>query len=606
MSDGLYAVQRKYYSIMLFRNQSFWDVIEDNSWELYGLGIRDKSTLVKDDLVNVQGWTARCDLSRGRFSRTMNDVTGVTNCLSIINAGGYLRLLNPLNIDNNCFTISCWFRLRPEYMARYTKNDKRVITLCGWKDNNGEEISIDIYAKDLDHPYEGVPSLKIHYGNDVITRLYSDDPGMFHTNWRHFSFQHTDSMDCIHIDGIKVLEIDTTKYSIGSTISDLKIGAYKPNSSGGIEIDDFVVLNDYISTENEYKVPSTYLFYEYPEVYHEEDLRSTKNIYYKTANLFGLEFKTYTPTSKDLAGVIRFNADTSESILGLFANNTYMDPSRYTGAANVITLTNAEDKTKTLEWKFTLVTIAQKDNANNFYLSVEQTTGTGTRFIDVPNMEGKRNDDDAFLIFDGSLALVQKNRYYREIVDDDEHPIDRIVLTSQSDSLINENGHITFIFIRRNTTDGVYKDYDGLEINFFKIQGRVYERGKVRFPKYDNFVAYSNSNMIFFVNGTYMPPSSYTLNGEILTLTDTDTQNLQPNSNVTAICMLSNKINEEDEVYPSLINGSGAWDVLLDNLTITRSSTYVPPNTADIAMYDKIQWYKNDEIPIYNFTFYKK
>ena len=593
MHDNLYAVTRKYLVKMLFHHKSYWDSVETNRWELYGTSIKPEDKITKSDFVNVAGWTARCDLHKGRFEG-LKDERATNDCLTIISNGGYIRNRTNIAINNTDFTVSCWFRLNSKYMDKFASGN-RNITLCGWKDDADNEISIDVYCRDIENTETlDIICLKVYYNDNVVNAYYTGPgPTIFSSHWNFFSFQRYGETDIIHINGMKLLSvISKDEYKMGNEIIDLKFGGFKSYSSGGIDIDEICVMNDHISAGN-YEVFTDYIFNVLREdEYHEEGRQSTISIFHEPASSYGLSFNQVESTSVQ-SNTISFNANNEDNILCMFMNNTYMHNTRYTGEPSSITISEDADREIASSSLFSLITLNQGE-PNDFYVEVKQMNGTGTNELTLPDSYNTVLGDDGFLLFDGVLGFLQKNRY--------TFNNGKITLNNPSDKFVNSEGKITFIYIKMNP-NGSYADIADLTIGFIKIQGIVHPDGEVIFPTIEQNISYTPSNMLFFVNGTYLPPSSYSIEEQtkLVFIRSLDDENVLEGDNVTAVCMVAYTSAEDNEDMLDYINGVDEWNYVLNNAEISRNTKFKADEGTKIASFYKTQWYENNQIPAYNF-----
>lgn len=567
MEDRFYSVTRRYYSRLSFYDKSYNDEVEENKWELYGAIMPpDGVDVVRTDMINNMGWAAKCDVHEGKFKDYKNSEYH-TNCLTIVNNGGYIRNRNTICINNQDFTLACWFRLDPLYMSRFSDHDTEYITLCGWTDASGKKISIDVYVKDYQNIL-GNCTLRMYY-DERYTEGHYKIPGTTPRNgkWMLFTLQSYDGYTLIHIDGKKIIETLTKdEFNIGTDLIDLKFGAFKKGSSGGIDIDSIEIMNDHIS-KDDFEIFDKPMYEIYPEEYFEDNQRSTEPIYYKSGKLYGLEFLHYENPSVS-NGVLTFNSAVgTQEIIGLFMNNTYLDPSRYTRSRNIFTLKDTIDKSLASSAYFSLVVLKQ-EVANGFYVDVHQIEDTNS----VPKIEGKINND-SFLLFDGSLALVQKDRY---MVSGSS-----IFMTNPSDTLSNK---LTLVYLRRKN-DGPYKD-SSVEINFGSAHGIISNTRTITFPPVQDFIEYTKSNMIFFINGTYIPASMFTLAGTVMTI-NSSLDDLTEQDIATAIYLISNEKPNIPWDILNYVNGSSQWDCITDSVDIVRHTNKIMDES---LMYTKIVW----------------
>lgn len=560
--DRLYTVTRKYYSKLTFYDRSYHDSVEENRWELYGAIQKPvENEVMRVDMVNNMGWAARCDLHEGRFKDYINSEFH-TNCLTIANNGGYIRNLKSICINNQDFAISCWFKLNPLYMSRYADHDTENVTLCGWKDSSGKEISIDIFCKDYKNIL-GNATLRVYY-DDRFTEGQYLIPGTIPQNgkWMFFSFQTYNGYNLVHIDGHKIIEtLSSGEFSIGTDLIDLKFGAFKKGSSGGIDIDNISVMNDHISYDD-YEVFDKPIYDILPEnEYVNIDRQQKERVYYKSGKLYGLGFEHYENPSISGNTISFSNSVGNKEIFGLFMNNTYMEPSRYTRSGSSFTIPDLDSTAY-----YSLVVITQEID-NGFYVDTQKINSTTIPII--PNLM----DKNSFLLFDGSLAIVQKDRYQV-----DSH---KIIMNNSGDQL---SDNLTLVYLRRKN-DGPYKNAR-FEMNFGRVTGVISDSRSVSFPVIEEFMEFDKSRMVFFLNGTYLPASLYSLNNSSLILNN-DADNLVSSDVITAVYLISNEKPTIPWKILNYLNGSSQWDMISDCVDIMRNSNITPDNS---LTYTKMKW----------------
>ena len=587
-----YAIKRKYHSILTFHDHQFWDLKQDNAWEFHG----DQIWTFSDKAYNIKmyddKWCARFDQDKSVFNGIL-DCHPRNNCMTVLTTGGYLQHRTPIAIENNFFSIGCWIRIRAVNATQYINSPNYEIVLCGWDDaeENGTHVQLIVASSTGDHD-----ACKIRYrtsgpGGTTVTTHQKEyqEPGPIYTpaTWHYFTFTHGEGYDRIYLDGKKVLENDTIKNNcmISNELHRFRLGAYTDYCSGGLDIDEFVIVNDFFGIDEFEVHKDRRIYWTYPEMLHEEELDLGDSIYYKTGSMFGIHYVQLKPVSQS-GSTLTFDMEPNDKILGLFINNTYMDPSRWSGTSTV-TLSLASDKALISSATFTLVVI--RPNSDDFFLDIRKVTASGNSFA-LPYIAGKTSKDD-FIILDGSLGIVQRDKY-------------RVEGSGSSYTVKLNNPHETFggggtnlhiIFLRKNSgTDP--------NIKFLELQGSADPQGHCKFPPEFNYIGYSKRNIILFVNGTYMPPDSYEIRNGVVTLVN-DTENLHPANNVTALFMISSEKMDLDDEMLNRINGASEWNAILDDLRITRPTSWKEPENDYAGMYNKIQWYKNNKIPGCNFMY---
>ena len=582
-----YSVKRKYHSILTFHDHQFFDIVQENAWELHGdqiLTLSDKGYNIK---LSDDKWAVRFDQSKSRYDGII-DCHPNNNCMSILTTGGYLQHRLPIAIENNWFTIGCWIRIRAENALQYINSEHYDIVLCGWDDGT-HHIKITVASNDLGD----IDCCKITYRTDGVETVYTGtyheiNPILTPATWHYFSFQHTPEYNMIHLDGKKVLEVKNSVCRITSEMFNLKLGAYDDYCSGGLDIDEFIIVND-IFGEDSYPVyKDKRIYWIYPEMLHEEEFDN--NIYIKTGSMFGLHFVQLKPTSIS-GNTLKFDVLGKDKILGLYINNTWMDPSRYSGTSS-ITLSQNSDRELINDASFTLVVI-RENYANSFLMDIQTVSPTGRYFV-LPDQE--RVDKDDFLILDGSLNVIQRDRYrvYKTAGNNGKY---RVYLNNVKDTF---GGSTIYVIYLSLNASGEFKDHEGLQIKFLKLQAIADPQGQVQFPPEFNYIGYSKRTLLLFVNGTYMPPESYDLtNGKVIILNDNE--NLKPGNNVTALLLMTNEQFKPVDDLITRINGASEWDIIIDNLKITRPTYWTAPDNNYANMYNKILWYQNNKLPASNF-----
>ena len=590
-----YAIKRRYHSILTFHDNQFWDLKEENAWELHG----DQIFTFTNKGYNLQmygdKWVLRFDQAKSKFDGII-ECHPRNGCMTVLTTGGYLEHRNPIAIENNYFTIGCWFRIRAENALQFINSPNYNLVLCDWDtaETGGINIQISVLVNDSlarQDNSNGMDYCMIKYTkgsttNKIVAPYKELGPILTPATWHYFTYQHFEDHDYIHLDGRRVLETADT-FSLFRSISNelyhFRLGAYTDYCSGGLDIDEFIIVNDFFGKDDYPVSKDKRIYWTFPEMYHEEELDLEDNIYYKTGSMFGLHYVQLKPTSQS-GSTLTFNIESGDKVLGLFMNNTYMDPSRYSGTST-ITLNLATDKALISSATFTLVVI--RPNNKDFYLDIRNLSVSGSSFT-LPYIAGKTGKDD-FIILDGSLGVVQRERYRVE----GSGTAYTVKLNNPNDTFGGGGTNIYIVFLRKNSGSTP-------QIKFLKLQGIADPKGYCTFPPEFNYIGYSKRNVLLFVNGTYLPPDHYELkNGRVKILNDT--QNLEVNNNVTALFMISNEKMGLDDEMLSRINGASEWDALLDNLRITRPTYWQEEDGMYGNMYNKIKWYKNNKIPASNF-----
>lgn len=334
-----------------------------------------------------------------------------------------------------------------------------------------------------------------------------------------------------------------------------------------------------------------YLLFLFPYVMADWETEGGEDENQQSGNRTGVDlFQSYSILSKssESTGIINFypafdkyNIDNKSMML--FANTTYIDQDRYKILNNSqIQLLLDTDKKHSSVAKYTMLIFSEQKvtdaNMRKFNLRVEKVMATEDRqqIFYIPEIDVQK---ESFLGFLGSVSLDLHNRCTWK------PEIHQIVMNSDEDYVL-KGRPVYFIFYEAQDNH-LIRDK---EISFKKMMWDITDDGPNTIPKqlYEGSLKFDNTNLILFLNGTYLQPDRYTIthtddgNNIISMNTPADTAILS-NKTFTGIYLVSYTPNYQTE-------GDGAYkytDLTEDHDWIWWDEMYaiptVPPSqTADI------------------------
>lgn len=345
-----YAIGRKYYTMLLFHDKTFWDPKDESAWEIYGTrkvmpgGYERESGTFADDMA------ARCDLDKSRWNGENETLPVTNNCFSSVAPGGYLYHRSDIVINNEFGSISCWFKINSEYANEFYGDRRYHITLMGWKNFNNTQMKVEIRARDDNNPL--IECIKIYYGNDV-KQMYVEEP-ILNDTWYHFVHTVSGDRDFYFLNGVKFFEQYTGRSnSTPIKFNNIKVGAYDDWSSGGLDIDEFVVINDFYDFEGGLG-PIQWIR---PEMLHLDELNEEAGLYHQMGTMLRFNYVLYPPSE------IGTNTLTFEKGQGtpfaLFKDNVRIPESSWEGNVRQVRLLLSSDIADIKTSKWILVTLCR-------------------------------------------------------------------------------------------------------------------------------------------------------------------------------------------------------------------------------------------------------
>lgn len=359
MADYDYTVGVQYSSLLIFHDHSFWDLKDGNGWELHGdytptyTTAPNKTYECRDDYIHKIPWfAARCDLEKGRFDGE-DEVFSTNNCFSSVAPGGYLHHRNPITVNGEFATMACWFKIRENDAKEFYGSDSYHITLWDWDNQDNVHIHIEIRARDDDDPL--AECIKIYYDSKLYQVSYPEP--ILNDTWYYFSYAVDAGSDRFFMNGKKICEITNSRSATDPVIfKNIKIGAHDMFSSGGLNIDEFVIVNDYL-TDSQGFLPNRPTIWIRPEMFHLADLSEESNLYYQYGSALRLNYILYSPASKK-APYLTFDYVQGFPI-ALFRDQSKLPDSAWKGNVRKLELLNPADIAAISTSKFTLVTVVK-------------------------------------------------------------------------------------------------------------------------------------------------------------------------------------------------------------------------------------------------------
>ena len=359
-----FSVGVKYYSLLLFHDKSFWDLKDNNAWELFGETLEHTSTASgfkkygrRDDITHENPWfAARCDLEKSRFDGD-EEALSTNNCFSSVAPGGYLHHRNPITVPGHYSTMACWFKIREQDANEFYGGDDYHITLWDWDNENNVHIHVEIRARDDNDKL--IECIKVFYDSKLY-QVNAPEP-ILNDTWYYFSYAVNEKTDAFYINGSKILEVTNNRgiSQPNMIYKNIKIGAHDNLSSGGLNIDEFIIVNDYLINGFPY-APGKPIIWIRPELFHLDELYEGNNLYYQYGSTLRLNYVLYHPI-KVSSPYLEFEF-TQGFPLALFRDQSIMSDSEWTGNVRKIKLLNTTGITTS---SYTLVTVVKFSPDNN-------------------------------------------------------------------------------------------------------------------------------------------------------------------------------------------------------------------------------------------------
>ena len=356
-----YSISRQYYTLLLFHDHSFWDLKDNNGWELYGEYMFTSSTDPndhiydrRDNITHEEPWfAARCDLEKSKYDLVEEEVLSTNNSFSSIAPGGYLYHRNPITVSGPFSSMCCWFKIRECDALEFYGSDSYHVTLFDWDNENGTHIHIEIRARDDNDKL--TECIKVYY-DDKLYQVNYPEP-ILNDTWYYFSYAVNSKTDAFYINGRKILEVNNNR----STQPDMeykkiKIGAHDMFSSGGLNIDEFIIVNDYITNSEGFlggHISNIPIIWIRPEMFELDDLNDERNLYYQYGSALKLNYVLYRPSR--IEPPYLYFEKTQGIPLGLFAYQSKLSETSWEGNIKKIKIL---DPTVVSTMKSTIFTLA--------------------------------------------------------------------------------------------------------------------------------------------------------------------------------------------------------------------------------------------------------
>lgn len=292
-----------------------------------------------------------------------------------------------------------------------------------------------------------------------------------------------------------------------------------------------------------------FLTFAFPYVKEDWESESGRNDEIFAGNNSGIDFDfsySILDPSNATTGLVNFyppftNFELSKKNFILFGNSTMIDPDRYEVVNNSqLQFLDDKDIRHSQYAKYTMVIFKEQniyDARNlNFKIEVKQVEATEEKqkIFYIPDSD---NQKKSFLAFVGSISMDVHDRF------EWKNEINQMHLT-HPDDYISKGRKVTFIF---------YTPYKGhmirdREISFKKMLFDVTENGRVLIPTklYDN-VDFNLTNILLFVNGTFLQPDRYNITDNVLTMIDPIDNALKTTKTVTGIYLVAYIPNYQEE-----------------------------------------------------------
>lgn len=588
------SFKRSYSTILRFENWNYYDDSGNTNWTM--VGGTDAIQFDQDSIFNETLGLKR-------------------NCMHISHPYAYLENKMPeenISLGDTGFTITAWIKFDTSMIVSYLDNCSFSVPFIRLTDSNDKVFAIKL----LDHKSSKdlvTQTASINVDNKTYYCNYGDYIGQ--DEWFHFMYSRDGDENRLWINGALVGHYNIpSSQNIVYTAKSIIFGC--PDSStqnNGMAycVDDICVLNQSFEEDNYYTSDKPFSWV-YPPVNMTNILENILDPNYKYGSSTGLVW-TYCNPIKISGSILYFGPNMYGSML--FINNTFIEPQGWERLPDIpkspevrrIQLLSSVDVSRANYSYFTLVGLRPK-TVTGFGMNIQQTTTNGTSVSHkVPSLYNsyKVKDGDAFILFDGSLAVVQPDRYTVNKHSDGNYYVD---MKNTDDYLGTHGMRLTWIFVKGNSTDK--------EILFKKLVCPIDKQGYAELPSFtahsERFgsIGFTIDSALFFVDGSYMPPDYFTLNDQhqlvINTLKYGD-DNLALHNEVELILIESTDgrdYNPKDDM-DYRITGSSLFEELL-HLRITRKEDYIDPINMEEDMYNKILWYENNKIPASNFNYRNK
>ena len=359
--------------------------------------------------------------------------------------------------------------------------------------------------------------------------------------------------------------------------------------------------NDYqISEDDEYitlkpdliqiSAYTSYLIFTFPYVKQDWEDEEGADEDTMSGNRSGVDYEiSYSILSpENLSGKINFfpifnqyDIDKDGRNMLLFGNSTFIEKERYDIISNgTIQLKDEIDIKHSPYCQYVMVIFKEQQTFDienmEFAIEVHQVeiTEDGQQAIYIPKVDVQKV---SFLAFNNSLNFDQKDRYQWK------QEINRMDITEPEDFL--DKGEVmTFIFYKP-LKPKLMRDK---EIYFKKMQFDIEDdSGQVKIPSnLYNDIEFNPSNLILFLNGTYLQPDRYSIVDNVISMVSPIDDGFDDTKTLVGIYLVAYKPNYWEEVdgpykYTDMKEDHD-W-IIFDEMYATP---YIDPNFKDLLLKD--------------------
>lgn len=331
---------------------------------------------------------------------------------------------------------------------------------------------------------------------------------------------------------------------------------------------EYIVLKEDTHLVNPYK---DYLTFVFPYVAEEidSDMDDEDGVGEHSGVSFLALHSSYDPkrgTYSNPNGIVSFTEEalftkydlTKEKIM-LFCNSTFIEPDRYKLLNNnTIKLLRKKDVEHYEFSRFTMLIFAEKSAKKKaFDLTVQQVPikKSDNGIYNVPKTDPISTN---FLVFYDTLFFDISDRF---TLDTSTVP-NKIKLNSPLNDLRVQDGHLlTFVFYgkSKDATVRLNREIEICKINFASANDGT---ANMQVPDLEHSIKFNRKNCIIFMNGTYLDPSRYTIDNNVLTF-DSRINSLVSNKALTGIYLVS---------HPTIQDNSDAGYFVHDGMDVAHKA----------------------------------
>lgn len=331
---------------------------------------------------------------------------------------------------------------------------------------------------------------------------------------------------------------------------------------------EYIVLKEDTHLVNPYK---DYLTFVFPYVAEEidSDMDDEDGVGEHSGVSFLALHSSYDPkrgTYSNPNGIVSFTEEalftkydlTKEKIM-LFCNSTFIEPDRYKLLNNnTIKLLRKKDVEHYEFSRFTMLVFAEKSAKKKaFDLTVQQVPikKSDNGIYNVPKTDPISTN---FLVFYDTLFFDISDRF---TLDTSTIP-NKIKLNSPLNDLRVQDGHLlTFVFYgkSKDATVRLNREIEICKINFTSANDGT---ANMQVPDLEHSIKFNRKNCIIFMNGTYLDPSRYTIDNNVLTF-DSRINSLVSNKALTGIYLVS---------HPTIQDNSDAGYFVHDGMDVAHKA----------------------------------